>query len=194
MQLQWKPYFKRGKTFLSQHRLCEAVKAFEQALHSCPVEDYMSISSILYFCGVALHKLGHIESAMECWRSSVSVFPESPAVFMIRKTDDEIDRNWLLFKSIQLQRYFSFKGKSAFYSIEERKKVLHIIRTYWNELLASNLMKDVDPGLMKSIFSELQIDFQQIFCSSDSREYTNIIALSVCRTDNGAQYRGKSLP
>ncbi len=172
---------KRGKAFLSQHDPRSAVGCFEKALHHCPVEESCSLASILYLCGIALSKLGHMDSARECWHSAVSVQPESPASSMLQRWSTGEENEWHLFKTMQLAGYFDFKQQAAFYSEEERRKVTHIIHIYWQELRSSGILAELNKRERMQLFAEVSIDFDEIFCGTSYPEFTNIVPIQGCR-------------
>lgn len=181
MHQSWRLYLKRGKAFLSQHDPRSAVSCFEKALHHCPVEESYNLASILYLCGIALSRLGHADSAEECWHSAVSLRPESPASSMLRQRSTGEEYEWHLFKTMQLGCYFDFKQQAAFYSDEERRKVTHIIYIYWEELRSSGLLAGLNKVERMQLFAEVSIDFNSIFCGTAYPEFTNIVPLEGCR-------------
>ena len=175
MSTSWILYLNRGKTFLARHDTRSAVNCFERALHHCPVEETMALSSILYLCGFALKKLGQNDSARECWRSSAGLRPEGPAAYMLKTQRYPEDFEWYQFKAVQLAMYFVYKQKGSFFSEEEREKVELIIRTYWEELIASGILEDLNADERVGFYAELCIDFGRILCSPSSADSPVII-------------------
>ncbi len=159
MQQSWNLNLNRAKIFLARHEPREALNCLEKALSSCSTEESEGLSRILYLCGVAFMKLGHLKESRECWYSAAAVDPEGPASMMLRKRGSDKEQSWHTFKAIQLARYFSAKNSASFFSNEERNQVLEIISLFWEELLNSGILDAIDPSERDCLFREVTIDY-----------------------------------
>ena len=162
----WELAKDKGKSYLSKHQPIKALRSFEKGVKECPVEENRELAALLYYCGIALKKLGALEDALECWNSSSTLDPQNPAAEMIDRhlglsesEENEYLDEWLSFKSIQLSRYFSSKAFARFETSEEHRRVHEIISEYWREILESNILEELDRQERIMLFREVQIDF-----------------------------------
>ena len=63
----WQIAIRRGKFFLVKHDAESAVKTFSYALRSCPSCHCKEISMLLFYLGIALKRLGFLNSALKVW-------------------------------------------------------------------------------------------------------------------------------
>jgi tetratricopeptide (TPR) repeat protein len=162
----WELAKDRGKSYLSRHQPDKALHFFEQGVRECPVEENRELASLLYYCGIALNKLGALENALECWSSSSTLDPQSPAREMIDRhlglsetPEEEHLEEWFSFKSIQISRYFSQKAAARFDSLDEHRRVQEIIEGYWMEILESRILEELSEEEKTVFFREIEIDF-----------------------------------
>ncbi len=178
----WELAKDKGKSYLSKHQPVKALRVFEQGVKECPVEENRELAALLYYCGIALKKVGALEDALECWNSSSTLDPQSPAAEMIDRhlglsepEEKEYLDEWVSFKSIQLSRYFANKASARFETTEEHQKVYEIISEYWREILESNILEELDRQERIMLFREVQIDFTSFVPMGSSCLGCNII-------------------
>jgi hypothetical protein len=130
------------------------------------VDEQRELASLLYYCGIALQKVGALEDALECWNSSSSLDPQSPSGEMIDRylgldepEEREVLEEWLSFKSIQISRYFSLKASPRFESLDEHRRVHEVISEYWREIRESRILEELDAEERMMLFREVRIDF-----------------------------------
>lgn len=168
MQQQWIIHLKRGKLFLSRHDPRSAIQSLEKAIQECPVEESDDLSTILYLCGVAFQKLGDSSGARKCWYSAANLNPLGPASTMLKRDGHTMEKEWFEFKTVQLARYFAVKQTYGFFSEHEREQVLHIIETYWEEILATGILPAMDREERDCFYREVNIDFGYLVLESET--------------------------
>jgi tetratricopeptide (TPR) repeat protein len=162
----WELAKDKGKSCLSRHQPVKALKYFERGVKECPVDENRELASLLYYCGIALKKVGALEDALECWNSSSTLDPQSPAAEMIDRylglsepEEKEYFEEWHSFKSIQLSRYFAYKASGHFDTLDEHRRVHEVISGYWQEILESRILDELDRQERIMLFREVRIDF-----------------------------------
>jgi tetratricopeptide (TPR) repeat protein len=145
-RVAWHISFDRGKALLSKHRLEEALKRFEAAVASCPVEKSKELSKTLYYLGVTLNKLGMSSCALKSWSSAHRLYKNgyagaflhrfSNGYGMARQESEALD-DWKAFYSVQLARYLSLKKSRRLGTDAEKDVIWELIIDGWKDIRAS---------------------------------------------------------
>jgi tetratricopeptide (TPR) repeat protein len=139
----WHIAFDRGKASLAKHNPEKALKSFESALATCPVDKPKDLARILYYLGVALHRLGMSSCALKSWSSAHRLDRQGySGKFLLRfangygmakqKTKDLDD--WKAFHAVQLVRYLSLKKSGKLGTDAERDMIWELILEEWKGL------------------------------------------------------------
>lgn len=178
----WELAKDRGKSYLSRHRPQMALRFFEQGVRECPVEENRALASLLYYCGIALKKMGAQEDALECWNNSGILDPQSPAREMVNRhlepglpEERRHLQEWYSFKAVQVSRYFSQKAAARFETLEEHRRVKEILRGYWEEIVASRVLEGLNDNEKMALFREIRIDFSSLMTVQPCCGEDNII-------------------
>lgn len=164
----WQIAYSRGKTFLAKHRLEGAMKSFEAAIASCPVDRAKELSKIMYYLGVTLNRLGMSSCALKSWSTAHRLYRKGYAgVFLRRfsngygmaKQESEQLDDWKAFHAVQLARYLSMKKSRQLGTDAEKDVIWELIVDGWKEIQNSFELSALSTGEKLKLFRAFEIVF-----------------------------------
>jgi len=166
--MHWKIQFNKGRIFLSQKKLHKALKCFESAVTDCPVSSNKGLGKSLFFLGLTLKKLGHIDSALRCWQIAGKLKISDPSMKMAEKhsnsygmsqNDCNISEDKAAFLGIQIEKYLKKKKVKRFCSDAEKDVIKDLILNHWQNMLSEGDFTQFSVERKIKIFKEQIIIF-----------------------------------
>ena len=178
-QEAWHIAYCRGKTSLAKHNPEKALKSFEAALATCPVDKPKELARILYYLGIALNRLGMSSCALKSWSSSHRLDQQGYAGKFLRKFSNgygmakqrtaELD-DWKAFYAVQLVRYLTLKKSGKLGTDAERDMIWELILEEWRALRNSIDMAAMSSEEKLSLFRAYKIVFPFFSLPEDQGE------------------------
>jgi len=139
----------KGKALLARHDAAGAVKVFSRALSQCPSEDCGCLTKSLFYLGVAMKKLGLLNSAIKLWVSAYKIKKNrlvkkmleryANGYGMVKQANLALD-DQMAFFSIQIMRYVEKKACHGFSTHAEKDVVYELIKDHWTNLVKSSTL------------------------------------------------------
>lgn len=160
---------RRGVRELSRHNPESALKRFEAALNSCPVEDRECLEKVFYYLGFTLLRLGRPNGAVRSYRAAARLRkrPSHSSKMlrrfvndygMVRQSSSDLD-DWRAFHSIHLERYLRSKRTRRVTSDAEADMIRDLISDYWKRIAAQGLLEGKCPQEKLKLFQSVNIVF-----------------------------------
>lgn len=160
---------RRGVRELSRHHPEGALKRFEAALNSCPVEESDDLERIFYYLGFTLLRLGRQNGAVRSYRAAARLrkHPGHAAQMlrrlvndygMVRQPTGELD-DWRAFYSIHLERYLRSKATHRVTSDAEADMIRDLIHDYWKRITKDGLLAGRGAEEKLRLFRSVKIVF-----------------------------------
>jgi tetratricopeptide (TPR) repeat protein len=158
----------KGKRYLAQHNPEKALRYFQRALQTCPVDHVHCLAKILYYTGVSLKKLGFHNSALKSWLSSAKLDKTGHAkkklkrfcnVYGMMKQKNCNDDDRLAFFSIQLRKYLNSKKTKMILTEAEQDMIRQLIGDYWRSITRSGILEGKEAVEKLHIFKKVSIIF-----------------------------------
>lgn len=160
---------RRGVRELARHNPEGALKRFETALNSCPVEEHDDLERIFYYLAFALLRLGRPNGAVRSFRAATRLrkHPGHSAKMlrrfvndygMVRQESCELD-DWRAFYSIHLERYLRSKRTRRVTSDAESDMIRDLIHDYWKRIATEGLLAGRSAQEKLRLFRSVNIIF-----------------------------------
>jgi len=164
----WRTEIQKGKNLLSKHDAAGAVRILSRALEQCPAEDSHCLTKALFYLGIAMKKLGLMNSAIKLWVSAYKIRKNrlvrkmieynANGYGMMKQANPILDDKYAFF-SIQIMRYIEKKSAHAFSTHAEKDVVYELIEEHWKKLSGSGILDGKTIKEKRSIFHREQIVF-----------------------------------
>jgi hypothetical protein len=145
----WNSDFIKGRRQLARGNTQLALGSFQKAVKACPVRNSRTLSSILFYTGLALRKLGLTHDAVRSWCAAWDLQPGGPAARHIKSNacclESAADEaGWHTFFAIQLERYLRTKHSRSIGTLAEQDMIRELIADSYRALQASGRLNGLD--------------------------------------------------
>jgi hypothetical protein len=173
----WHRKLRRALHLLSKHSPEKALDVLRRAVEECPVTKTRDLSSLLFYTGITLKKLGCMDGAIQSWIGAHRLVKDSYSIKMIRRyvncygmekqCTEETD-DWMAFYSIQAARYLETKKTGRFSSDAERDMIRDLLSDHWGRIKSS--LDGMSPQAKKHLFREVKIPFPFLVLDQDGEK------------------------
>lgn len=172
MMHTWIHAYRRGRRSLSKHDAEAAVRAFQEALNSCPVTSRSSAARILYSLGLALQQSGHPSLAAKSWVNARKLSRRGWEAkscerwvngYGMRRCASAGEDDFNAFRAIQVARYLSKRGSGRFGSRAERDVVYELIRDAWKVIQRSGILAAMSVSERLSAYRRARVDLPFLY-------------------------------
>lgn len=164
----WQGKLHRGIEYLSKHDPRKALGCFQKALEECPADQSADLAKIFLYIGLALKKLGMLDSALRSWNVGRKLEPHgfsgklferfANAYGMQKQRTEEMD-DWKAFYSVHLERYLQHK-RSGRIGTEAEKDMIHdLIFDYWTDFSRTGILRGKSAREKMVLFRSVKILF-----------------------------------